>query len=153
MRTSAKALLSVFGVGFLPYAPGTAASGVAILVHWCIFRALDGRPATAASLSLGCGAVFAAATLVWGRKAEAGGSRDPGWVVSDEVAGQLLAAAGLAEPLRLVQAFVLFRILDVAKPFPIGRLQKLPGGWGILADDLAAAAIAAGLVRLVVFLF
>lgn len=149
MRAPAKALLSFFGIGLVPYAPGTAASGVAILVHWCIFRALDSGPATA--VSLGCAVVFAAVTLVWGGKAEAGGdSPDPGWVVSDEVAGQLLAAAGLAEPLALVLAFVVFRALDVAKPFPIGSLQKLPGGWGILADDLAAAAVAAGLVRLVV---
>ncbi len=152
MRAPAKAVLSVFGVGFLPYAPGTAASGVAILAHWCIFQALDGGAATA--VSLGCGVVFAAATLVWGGKAEAdGGSPDPGWVVSDEVAGQLLVAAGLAGPLHLVQAFVVFRILDVAKPFPIGILQKLPGGWGILADDLAAAAASAGLVRLVMLFF
>jgi phosphatidylglycerophosphatase A len=47
-------------------------------------------------------------------------------------------------------AFVLFRVLDVVKPWPIRRLERLPGGWGIVADDLAAA-LAAGLLALAVF--
>jgi phosphatidylglycerophosphatase A len=75
-------------------------------------------------------------------------------VVLDEVAGQWLALAVVAlarsrppVPSELVVAFLLFRLLDVAKPWPIRPLERLPGGWGIVADDLAAA-VAAGLLAL-----
>ncbi|MFZ5786292.1 MAG: phosphatidylglycerophosphatase A, partial [Acidobacteriota bacterium] len=81
---------------------------------------------------------------------------DPGPVVIDEVAGQWLALALLVaaqpRPLSLglvAGSFLLFRLFDVVKPWPIGRLERLPGGWGILADDLAAG-LAAGLVHLAV---
>jgi phosphatidylglycerophosphatase A len=57
-----------------------------------------------------------------------------------------LAPAGLAGA---VAAFAAFRAFDVIKPFPVNRLERLPGGWGIVADDLAAALYAAAAVRLV----
>lgn len=142
-----KAVLSALGAGYVPFAPGTAASAVAILAHSCIFWALDRGPATAVSAAVAL--AFAAATVAWGGEAERlSGEIDPGWVVSDEVAGQLVAAAGLGGPVALAAAFAGFRVLDIAKPFPVGRLQRLPRGWGILADDLAAGALVAGLIRL-----
>jgi phosphatidylglycerophosphatase A len=126
---------------------GTAASGVAILAYWCILRGLGVGPAEA--VSAGLALAFALVTVLWGGEAErTGGARDPGWIVSDEAAGQLLAALGLGGAAGLALAFVGFRLFDIAKPFPIGRLQKLPGGWGILIDDVAAAAVTAGLIRL-----
>ncbi|MHC5057017.1 MAG: phosphatidylglycerophosphatase A family protein [Planctomycetota bacterium] len=147
MRAPVKAILSVFGTGFVPGAPGTAASAVAILVHSCIFLALDRGPATAVSAVLAL--AFAAATVLWGGEAEARhGARDPKWVVSDEAAGQLVAAVGIGGPVGLAVAFAGFRLLDIAKPFPIRRLERLPGGWGILADDLAAGALVAVAMRL-----
>ena len=147
MRAPVKALLSFFGTGYVPVAPGTAASAVAIIVHLCIFWALDWGPATVVSAVVAL--VFAAATVIWGGEAERlHGARDPGWVVSDEVAGQLVAAAGTCGPVGLAAAFAGFRLLDIAKPFPIGRLERLPGGWGVLADDLAAGVIVATVIRL-----
>ena len=147
MRAPVKAILSVFGAGYVPVAPGTAASAVAILAHLCIFSALDWGPATVVSLIVAL--VFAAATVVWGGKAERlHGARDPGWVVSDEVAGQLVAAVGIGGPVGLAVAFAGFRLLDIAKPFPLRKLERLPGGWGILADDLAAGAFVAAAIWL-----
>ncbi len=141
-----RAMLSVFGIGRVPLAPGTAASGVAILAHWCIVGALESVPAAAVSASLA--AAFALATLLWGADAERrGGKIDPGWIVSDEIAGQLVAVIGIGSLPGLALAFFGFRFFDVAKPFPIGRLQRLPGGLGILAADRAAAAVVGGLVR------
>ena len=78
-------------------------------------------------------------------------AHDPGQVVIDEVVGQMIACAPLTRwgapiPLRLwIVSFLLFRLLDVWKPGPIRRLQSLPGGWGIMADDVAAGVVAGAL--------
>jgi phosphatidylglycerophosphatase A len=77
------------------------------------------------------------------------GRHDPSSVVIDEVAGMLVAL--IAAPAGLGWAgvlFLLFRVFDVWKPYPIGRLQDLPGGWGIVADDLLAGVYANVLGRL-----
>lgn len=82
-------------------------------------------------------------------------SKDPGCIVIDEVAGQLLASSAVplfryptaaAELAAWAASFFLFRLFDVWKPGPIGRLQDLPAGWGIVADDIAAGLLAAGCV-------
>ncbi len=149
-----RALLSFFGVGFAPGAPGTFASGVAILVYLGMLRALGWRAAGVA-----CAAVavfFALVTVLAGSGAEAAEiakegedrGRDPHWIVSDEVAGQLVSAMFVTWPWGMLAAFAGFRVLDVAKPFPISRLERLPGGWGILADDVAAGLAVAAALRL-----
>ncbi len=76
-------------------------------------------------------------------------SHDPSEVVIDEVAGMWIALLGapLTAP-HLLAAFLLFRLFDVWKPGPIDRLQNLPGGWGVMADDVAAGAVAGLLVAL-----
>jgi phosphatidylglycerophosphatase A len=138
-----KALLSI-GVGLLPGIPGTYGSavtaGVALLLH--------ARAAVplwlSAVVAVGFG-VLVTLALAAPREGEDG---DPSWVVTDEVAGQgiaLLGAAGATRGVALPVAvsFVLFRILDVVKPGPVGRLERLPGAVGVLADDLAAGALAA----------
>jgi len=71
------------------------------------------------------------------------GARDPGPIVIDEVAGMTLSV--LAAPLSaatLAVAFVLFRLFDIVKPFPARASQRLPGGIGIMADDLIAGLYA-----------
>jgi phosphatidylglycerophosphatase A len=105
------------------------------------------------------GLVVLVPLAVWACETEAArrGQADPGPIVLDEVAGQWLALAVVAlgrsqaaGPREMAVAFVLFRVLDVVKPWPIRRLERLPGGWGIVADDLGAA-LAAGLLALAVF--
>jgi phosphatidylglycerophosphatase A len=73
---------------------------------------------------------------------------DPGWVVIDEIAGQLLALCGAARltPLGLLVTFLIFRLLDIAKPGPIGWADRQGGAAGIMADDLIAGAVTAGIV-------
>ena len=70
---------------------------------------------------------------------------DPGQVVVDEVAGQLLAFVALPDASWkwLAAGFVLFRAFDILKPFPARRAERLPGGWGIMTDDVAAGAYSA----------
>ena len=83
-----------------------------------------------------------------------GGKKDPGAIVWDEIASMPIVFLGIA-PARLgvgdfsaadwriyAAGFVLHRIFDIAKPPPIGRTERLPGGWGIMADDTLAAALA-----------
>ena len=72
------------------------------------------------------------------------GRRDPGEVVIDEVAGMMVTVLlnPIAGPLWMVAAFVLFRAFDIVKPFPVRRFERLPGGIGIMADDLAAGVYA-----------
>jgi len=140
-----------FGAGFLPIAPGTWGSLAAIPIAHAIvfFWGVWGL------------AGFAAAVAVIGthashETARLRGVKDPGEVVVDEVAGQAIAllpvyalVPGDAVVLRIssiLAAFFLFRILDVWKPGPIGWLERLPGGFGIMADDLLGGAVAAAIV-------
>jgi phosphatidylglycerophosphatase A len=92
------------------------------------------------------------AFAIWaaGRCADLMGIKDPGAIVIDEVAGMVVALLGL--PFSVTTAcwgFALFRLLDIAKPFPIGWLdRRLSGGLGIVADDVAAGVIANLILRL-----
>ncbi len=135
------------GVGLFPVAPGTLGSalGVGLSV------ALSQLPLAPPWLSLMMALVaLGLGTLgVWAAGKAEGffGSRDPGPVVIDEVVGQMLAF--LARPGAawkwLLAGFLLFRALDVLKPFPARRLERLRGGWGIMMDDVVG-----GLYSLVV---
>ncbi len=133
-----------FGAGNLKPGPGTYGS-VATVLLW--FACLHVYP-----LSAGYGALFTllaaiaataigipAATIV----ARESGRKDPGFVVIDEVAGQLVAlifARALWPDVLL--ALLLFRLFDIWKPWPIRRFERFPGGTGIVVDDLAAGVYA-----------
>lgn len=125
-------LATGFGSGFGPIAPGTWGSLPGLAFGWGLER-LAGRWAVVA------GAAFFALAGVWaaGRAEALLGEKDPGCVVVDEIAGQLVALLFLPTTAGvLVAAFLIFRILDVLKPWPARRLEALRGGSGIMADDL-----------------
>ncbi|MCC7007607.1 MAG: phosphatidylglycerophosphatase A [Acidobacteria bacterium] len=135
------------GAGFVPVAPGTAGSAVGIALYW--FTRHWSAPAQVTLVIVVCAAgVWAAsrAALHFRRK-------DPGQVVIDEVAGQLvtvlLLGVGAAGA---ILGFLVFRLFDIVKPWPVRRLEALPGGWGIMADDLAAGALGWVLLRGVSYL-
>jgi phosphatidylglycerophosphatase A len=132
-------LSSGFGSGFVPRAPGTAGALVGLLLGIPLLLAPRGVLAGAALLVtlLGLWAIDAARI-----------EGDPGWVVIDEIAGQLVALLGLAHPsvLGLCAAFVLFRLFDIVKPGPVGWADRQGGAAGIMADDMIAGAIAAGIL-------
>ncbi len=140
-----------FGAGFLPIAPGTWGSLATIPVAHLIV--LLWGVWGLAGFALGVAIV---GTHASGETARLRGVKDPSEVVVDEVAGQslaLLPVYALVPPdavvLRIgtiLLAFLLFRILDVWKPGPIGWLERLPGGFGIMADDLLGGAVAAAMV-------
>jgi phosphatidylglycerophosphatase A len=135
------------GAGYTPVAPGTAGSVVGVAAylltrHW--------PPLVQVAL-------VAAVTLagIWAshRAERHFGREDPGEVVIDEVAGQwltlCLTGVGLSGALL---GFIAFRAFDIAKPWPVRRLEDLPGGVGIMADDLMAGVYGHLVVRVAIAL-
>jgi phosphatidylglycerophosphatase A len=131
-----------FGCGYAPVAPGTAGSAAAVAIAWALGEYAGFQP-----LWLGALAVAATPPAMWaaGVAARYKKAKDPGFVVVDEVAGQWLAFAGAATLnwKTYLAAFLLFRLFDIWKPAPVRQLESLPGGIGIVADDLGAGAYAA----------
>ena len=138
--------ISTWGVGFLPVAPGTFGS----LVGVGIFLLLGSLPLQLiAIVAITWAGIWAAS-----RTERILRLKDPGKVVVDEVAGQMIALLPLslmASPGKfgIIVSFILFRLFDIFKPYPARRFERLRGGLGIMADDLVAGVYAA----LVLFLF
>ena len=140
---AAKLVATGFGSGYSPVAPGTAGSLVGLL----LFLPLAGRawPIQLAAVV----AVTILGVLAGGRLATTLGRKDPGVVVVDEVAGQWITFLALPmTPVIAVAGFLLFRAMDIWKPWPARALERLPGGLGIMADDVAAGIYAHLLLRL-----
>jgi phosphatidylglycerophosphatase A len=134
-----------FGSGWLPWAPGTWGSLAALPVAWLILT--YGGPGSLALASLALfGAGWWAANIV----ARDAREKDPRWIVVDEVVGQWLTL--LAAPQSLLGyavGFLLFRLFDIWKPWPIGWAdRKLEGGFGIMADDVLAAIYAVAVLMI-----
>lgn len=149
------------GVGYLPIAPGTWGSlvgvGIYLLLQFSTFRFVQLLVPPNSFLAW---PIFIAAELVlitlitlvgiWAasRTEKLLGRKDPGKVVIDEVAGQLIALLPLVPRLdpgwmSILAAFLLFRLFDIVKPYPARRLEGLESGLGIMADDIVAGAYAA----------
>ncbi len=127
--------MSLGGVGFLRPAPGTWGSAVVLPVAWA-------GPAAAALLAL-----LLLALGMWALMRLPEAEVDPGWVVIDEGAGMALALAAVPEPgWGVAVAFALFRLFDVWKPGPVGWLDRQKGPAGVMGDDIAAGAMAGGVL-------
>jgi len=131
-----------FGLGLMPFAPGTWGSLLAIPLWW--FLPTIGT----LSLVIGMGIFALAATWVCGISARRLGVHDHGGIVLDEVFGMLLVLLVTPrEPAWILASFLLFRLFDIWKPWPIRDLDhSVRGGTGIMLDDVLAAAYAASLV-------
>ena len=147
MRRVALAIGVGLGIGKVRYFPGTAGTLWGVLVY--IIVALLG-----ASWWWYIGilaVVFLAGVWASGRCEVLLGQKDHPSIVIDEVAGLLITLLGISfSPLALIVGFGLFRLFDIVKPFSIRRLQALPGGWGVMVDDVAAG-LAANLVLRLIF--
>lgn len=145
------------GAGLSPLAPGTAGSLVGLALGMGI--ALGLSSGSGSSLWAGVGLLMSGLAVSFvgvaaaSRACRALSAEDPGCVVIDEIAGQLLASAPVplfafasarGAWLAWALSFVAFRVFDIWKPGPVRRLQQLPGGWGVVADDVAAGLLAAG---------
>ena len=135
--------------GYFPFAPGTVGSAAGLLFYALIWWTKS--PIVEIAM---IAVVFAAG--VWaGTTAERYfGGVDPGPIVIDEVVGMLITLAFIPVGWSgALAGFVLFRVFDVIKPFPAGRLEALHGGLGVMADDAMAAVYANLTLRLMMWLF
>jgi phosphatidylglycerophosphatase A len=127
------------GIGLLPWAPGSWGSLAALLCAWAICALFGPAALAAAAILVFAAGCWAAATL-----ARASLHQDPGFIVIDEVAAQFLVL--VAAPLdwrAYLAAFLLFRLFDIAKPWPARAIERrVAGGLGIMLDDVAAALYA-----------
>src|SRR5258705_6027294 len=159
------------GVGYLPLAPGTWGSLVAVGVYLVVrgaamqffFSAGARRNFNLLHVYYGVIAIELAAVVVitlvgiWAasRTEKLSGKKDPGKVVIDEVAGQFIALIPVPFVLgaawwTAILAFILFRFFDIVKPYPARRLESLEAGLGIMADDIVAGVYAAIVVAVAV---
>jgi phosphatidylglycerophosphatase A len=146
----ATAIATFFGIGYIKPGPGTWGSVGATLL-WAAF-ALVAHPSRQALLVATLAGILVviilgvpAATIV---EREAGRT-DPGFVVIDEVAGQWIALLFCPPDwAHALIALILFRLLDITKPFPVRRIERLRAGWGIVFDDVGAGLYALGIASL-----
>jgi phosphatidylglycerophosphatase A len=160
--------IATCGVGFIPLAPGTWGSAFGVCIYLLV-RAFGFRPAGQMMLVVGVDAALLTTFLLlviivislagtWAatRTEAILGRKDPGIVVVDEVAGQLIAFLFIPwdSPAWLIVAgFILFRVFDIWKPYPIRRLESLESGLGIMADDVLAGVYAATLMSLLASIY
>jgi phosphatidylglycerophosphatase A len=145
-------IATFFYIGYMHPGSGTWASGVTVLLWWLAAHAI--APGWLIPIAV---LAAAAATLIGIPPstvvARESGIEDPGFVVIDEVAGQMIALIGAPLGWKyLIAGFILFRSFDIVKPFPLRRLEKLRGGLGIMMDDVGAGLYALVLLQLWVHL-
>lgn len=140
-QSLARGVATAGGAGHWPWGPGTAGSLVGALLAWFAARQFDwqtGWPLLPVTL-------VATWPAVWASTVAAGERKDPQFIVIDEVLGVWLTLAGATSInwKSFTLGFVLFRIFDIVKPWPVRRFEALPQGWGIVADDLMAGVYGA----------
>lgn len=144
MRKLRYFIATFFWSGFVPFAPGTAGSLLAAAFYW--FLPLSSRTWLIIILiAFGLG--------IWVSEfMEKERGPDPGLVVIDEAAGQWLTYLFLPKSLLILgSGFLIFRIFDIWKPFPINKSQNLPAGWGIMSDDILAGVYANLTLQLLIY--
>ena len=136
--------IATCGVGYMPLAPGTFGS----LVGVGIFLLLPRIAIPVAILGFTFVGIWAAT-----RTEAIAGKKDPGKIVVDEVAGQLIALFPLVfvkwTITTVMLSFILFRFFDIVKPYPANKFQEMEGGVGVMCDDLVAGAYAAIIILIV----
>lgn len=143
---TALVLATGMGIGFVPVAPGTFGSLLGLLLAWLVVG-VSGWPVGLQAVVEGV--ILLAGIPICGRAARLFGRPDPGSVVYDEVAALPLVflsvpfafSTSMALPAAIL-GFAWFRLFDIVKPWPVHRLERFPGGLGIMIDDVAAALYA-----------
>lgn len=142
----ALAIASGLGFGFSPLAPGTAGSLLAVIVWWLAPQGWWVRgPMLVTSVAVG----------VWSAtEAERRWGHDNGKIVIDEISGMWISLLFLPKTwVVYLISFLLFRAMDIVKPLGARQIQKLPGGWGVVADDVLAGIYANLLGQMAVMAF
>jgi len=138
-------LATCFKIGHLPIAPGTWGSLAAVIGWWLWLQYLDPLVFIVLIITIFIIGVFATNIII-----NHTGEKDPSRVVIDEMAGQWLGLLMLPDGmLYIAGAFILFRFLDILKPWPIRQLEQFPKGWGVMLDDMLAGLLTLCLIQCV----
>jgi phosphatidylglycerophosphatase A len=153
MDPIARLVATGFYTGYSPVAPGTAGSLLALAILWLLHpRDSYLGPGLVLFFFLG----LWASSRVEGEEVQKGGKHDPSIVNIDEIVGMGLSVVLLPHAVPRVwwiAGFLLFRVFDIVKPFPADRAQRLPGGWGIMIDDVIAGIYANAVLQALVRIF
>ena len=147
MKRLAVAMATAGGAGYFPWAPGTVGSAIGVVAYFLTAAwPIEWQASLIAAVSV-------AGVWASGVAARHFETEDPGYVVIDEVAGQLVTLFATGVGMQgAILGFVLFRVLDVVKPWPASGFERLPGGLGIMADDVMAGVYGNLLLRLAMLL-
>ncbi len=143
--------VSYCGCGLFPIAPGTVGTAGAAVTAWALLEYLPAATTHWWAVALAVAVAASIVTVLLTPDLERRTGKDPGVVVTDEVAGYFVTLVAVPAPglAHLAAAFFVFRLFDVVKPWPANRLEKLPEGWGVLLDDVMAGAYGAAVLALV----
>lgn len=145
-------LASFFGIGFLPKMPGTWGSLAAFGLYLLWLLSGLSLPASLPYFTL-MAALFLASVWVSGKAEETLGHDSP-HIVIDEVCGYIISVLFFTPGWLIgLYGFALFRVFDIAKPWPVSVSQKLPKGWGVVMDDLLAGVYANIVLRLIILIY
>jgi phosphatidylglycerophosphatase A len=145
MRSINFLVSTFFGIGKMPFAPGTWASVAAAVPFWFLVD----KPLVLLAVLV---VIYFGGVYFTTQYEKQIGEKDPSSAVIDEVLGVGVAMLGVPQQLPFViMAVILFRLFDIWKPYPIRRLEKLPAGWGIMTDDLLAGVYANVWIQVGVF--
>ncbi|MFH0878057.1 MAG: phosphatidylglycerophosphatase A [Candidatus Omnitrophota bacterium] len=143
MKILTRLLATFFYVGYVPVAPGTAATVAALLLYIIVCQNFALLVVTSLLVGL-------AGFLTAGRFERMVGQKDPQEVVIDEVFGFfvafILVPVASIDGVMLLVGFLVFRLLDIFKPFPVRRVERLAGSWGIMLDDVVCGFYTSGLL-------
>ena len=150
--------IATVGVGYLPVAPGTWGSLVGLGIYFLLRVSVENNALFAIVLLAAILLITISGIWAASQTERLSGRKDPGKVVVDEVAGQLVSTLPLvlmsttAWQMWIIVSFILFRFFDIVKPYPAKQLEDLHGGLGIMCDDLVAGVYAAAIVFVAGFL-
>jgi phosphatidylglycerophosphatase A len=148
MRLLSKVISTFFGLGYFPVAPGTITSLVVILAYKFYLYQLSWPLYLLIIFFLFVVGVYTSTKF----SAESN-KKDPRKIVIDEACGQLLVLFRMSEAwFPVLASFILFRVFDIVKPYPIKKVEALPAGWGIMMDDVVAAIYAGVIINLYLLL-
>ena len=144
-------LATFFLVGLIPFAPGTFGSAAGLIAYLLLNIVFCSKAILLVITVL----LFFFGVYVSDSVSSDSSSKDPSYIVIDEVVGIFIAMLFINElsVFSCCIAFVFFRLFDIVKPYPVNKCESLPGGWGIMLDDVAAGLFAGGLAWVFFILF
>lgn len=148
LKILSKAIATFFGIGYFPLAPGTLTSFMIVILYKYYLYKWDWPFYLGLMIVFFFLGIFTSSYYSGSLK-----KKDPGCIVIDEAVGQLLVFFHLTPSWSLLLAgFLIFRVFDIVKPFPIRKIEAFPKGWGIMLDDIMAAAYAGILINIYLLL-